>query len=88
MSGIGMLTAFQCTSEEGKHFRGIPIKITTEYIKKAKGTVFASSSFDIQRLVADAEVVLDTVLRNKAGEEVAKCSITWIISVKEKKKGK
>lgn len=81
-----MLTAFQSASEEGKHFRGIPVKISTEYMKKAKGTVYASSDIDMGRLKAGAEVVLETVLRNGAGEDVAKCSITWTISTKEKKK--
>jgi hypothetical protein len=33
--------------------------------------------------------VVETVLRNKSdGEEVAKCFITWTISVKESKKAK
>lgn len=86
VSGIGMLTAFQCV--EGKQLRGIPIKITTEYVKKAKGTVFATSLIDMQRLVVDSEVVIEIVLRNKAGEDVANCSITWIISSKEEKKKK
>lgn len=87
MSGIGMLTAFQV--EKGK-YRGIPIKINTEYYKKAKGTILASSSFDRKKLGPETkEVVVETVLRNKSdGEEVAKCFITWTISVKESKKAK
>jgi hypothetical protein len=85
VSGIGMLTAFQC----GKgNFRGIPTKITTEYFKKAKGTVFASTSFDMKRLVPDSEVIVETLLRNKAGEELARCTITWTISAKKEENKK
>jgi hypothetical protein len=81
-----MLTAMQC--DHGK-CRGIPVKITTEYFKKAKGTVYASSSIDMKRLVHGSEVIVETLLSNKAGEELAKCSITWTISgTKENKKAK
>ena len=85
MSGIGMLTAFQVGKGQ---FRGIPVKITTEYYKKAKGTIEARSSFDMQNLRPDdVEVVVETVLRDQAsGEEVAKCFITWTISAKKEAK--
>jgi hypothetical protein len=83
VSGIAMLTSFQCG--KGK-IRGIVVKITTEYSKKAKGRVIASTSLDTKLLVPDAEVVVVTVLTNMAGEELAKCLITWKISAKESKK--
>ena len=82
MSGTAMMTSFGMK----KSIRGIPIKITTEYFKKVKGTVYATSSVDITRLVPNTDVVVETMSRNKAGEDVAKCSIVWIISAKERKK--
>eukprot|EP00603_Paraphysomonas_imperforata_P006434 CAMPEP_0114423834 /NCGR_PEP_ID=MMETSP0103-20121206/6366_1 /TAXON_ID=37642 ORGANISM="Paraphysomonas imperforata, Strain PA2" /NCGR_SAMPLE_ID=MMETSP0103 /ASSEMBLY_ACC=CAM_ASM_000201 /LENGTH=197 /DNA_ID=CAMNT_0001592535 /DNA_START=45 /DNA_END=635 /DNA_ORIENTATION=+ len=75
VSGLGMLTAFQV--EKGK-YRGIPTKITTEYFKKAKVTILACSSIDLKQLQSGKDIVVETVLRDKAsGEEVAKCFITW-----------
>lgn len=84
VSGIGMLTAFQC--DQGKGVRGIPIKISTEYFKKAKGAVIASSSIDLSRLVPGTDMVLETVLSNEGGEEVARCSVMWTLSAKGAKK--
>lgn len=79
-----MLTAFQV--QKGK-YRGIPVKIATEYYKKAKGTTIASSTIDMKNLKADTEVVVETVLRDQAsGEEVAKCFITWTLSAKKDSK--
>ena len=80
VSGITMLTAFQTDKKE---FRGIVVKISTEYVKKAKGRILATSSLDTSRLNTSKDFVVESILTNDSGEELAKCFVSWTVSRKQ-----
>lgn len=67
-----------------KHLRWIPMKMTVEYLRKGKGTLEATCSFDAG-LIQEGEVALPVLIKNAAGKDVLKAEITFHISKKKNK---
>lgn len=65
-----------------KHLRWIPIKMTVEYLRKGKGTLEATCSFDAA-LVQEGDVVLPVIIKNTADKDVLRAEITFHISKKK-----
>lgn len=79
-SGLAMLTALP----DG--LRGIVTELATEYKKKARGTLIAECHSDVAG-VAEAgrpvEQAVESVIRDQAGDEVARVRATWLLSPRE-----
>ena len=73
-SGLAMMTA------ASPAVRGIPIRLTTEFIKKARGVLTAEShaTFPVVTQDTDHEAVAE--IRDEAGVIVARVTATWRIS--------
>ena len=70
-SGLAMLTGLPDT------VRGIPTKIAIEYLKKARGVLTAEARVTIPTVTADTDYIVHSIVKNEAGEEVARAQVTW-----------
>jgi acyl-coenzyme A thioesterase PaaI-like protein len=70
-SGLAMLAALP----EGA--RGIVTNISVAYVKKARGLLTAESRVALPDVTADAEHNVTSVVRDAAGDEVARATVTW-----------
>jgi len=70
-SGLAMLTGLPTT------VRGIPIRITITYPKKARGTLTADCRCTVPTVTADQEYDVTSTVRDAAGDEVASATVTW-----------
>jgi acyl-coenzyme A thioesterase PaaI-like protein len=70
-SGLAMLTGLPPS------VRGIPIRITITYPKKARGTLTAECRCTVPTVAADMEYDVESVVRDAAGDEVAYATVTW-----------
>ena len=70
-SGLAMLTGLPPT------LRGIVVGISTEYLKKARGTLVAESVVDLPPITETREIQVQAVVRDAAGDEVARATVRW-----------
>ena len=71
-SGLAMLTGLPANA------RGIAIKITTEYFKKARGLLVAETRCEIPRVAGeDIEYVVQADIRDFDGDVVARTTAVW-----------
>jgi acyl-coenzyme A thioesterase PaaI-like protein len=70
-SGLAMLTGLPDT------VRGIPTKISIEYLKKARGVLTAQARVAVPDVKGDMDYIVTSVVTNEAGEEVARAQVTW-----------
>jgi len=80
-SGIAMMKQLEIHS----HLRGIPVKISTEYYKKARGTITGKGSASLTGIDKDCEKDISASLYDTKGELVAKCTVTWSLRMKSPK---
>jgi len=66
------------------HLRWIPMKMTVEYLRKGKGTLEATCSFDSD-LIQEGDIALPVIIKNTAGKDVLSAEITFHISRKKQK---
>ena len=64
--------------------RGIPINISTTYLKKARSHVTATCALKLPIKAGENKATCAIIDRD--GNIVATCEVTWVISEKEKKK--
>ena len=82
-SGMVMVTALQYATS----VRGIVTKIDTEYYKKARGTITARGvAVDLSDVTDQCDRQAIATLFDKSNNIVAKCTVTWKLSLREKKK--
>lgn len=70
-SGLAMLTGLPPS------VRGIPIRIAITYPKKARGTLTAECRCVVPTVTADQEYDVTSAVRDAAGDEVARATVTW-----------
>ncbi|MFV2061433.1 MAG: DUF4442 domain-containing protein [Gammaproteobacteria bacterium] len=70
-SGLAMLTGMSETT------RGIPIKISTEYFKKARGLLVAESHVTLPTITDDTDYEIYADIRDSDGEMVARTTVNW-----------
>src|SRR5437879_7304335 len=59
--------------------RGIPIRLSIAYLKKARGTLTAEARCEIPDASREAEYDFESVISNATGEVVARAAVRWRI---------
>ena len=71
-SGLAMLTGL------APNTRGIAIKISTEYLKKARGLLVAETRCEVPRVLdEDMEYAVQAEIRDRDGDVVARTTANW-----------
>lgn len=71
-SGLAMLTGLP------PNIRGIAVKISTEYFKKARGRLVAETRCEVPQVQGeDVEVVVQADIRDRDGDVVARTTAVW-----------
>ncbi|HSA56513.1 MAG TPA: hotdog fold domain-containing protein [Gemmatimonadaceae bacterium] len=73
VSGLAMLTALPPGA------RGIVTGLSIAYLKKARGTLSADSTVDIPPLGGSTALEVCSVVRDAAGDEVARATVRWLV---------
>ncbi|MDQ6886870.1 MAG: DUF4442 domain-containing protein [Gemmatimonadota bacterium] len=60
--------------------RGIVTALEIEYVKKARGALVGECRCTLPPITATVDFVVDAVLRDGAGDEVARARVTWRLS--------
>lgn len=63
--------------------RGIVTSITTDYEKKARGTLYSECICDIPTVVEDREFVVEALIRNAEQEVVSRVKVTWWLGLRK-----
>ena len=75
-SGLAMLAGMPPNT------RSILTGLSIEYLKKARGTLVAESDFTPPAMGERAEHVIPAVIRDAAGDEVARAQARWLVGPK------
>lgn len=63
--------------------RGIVTNISTEYLKKARGTLVAECRCDLPTVTGDMEYVVEAIIKDQEQDVVAKVRVVWRLGLKE-----
>jgi acyl-coenzyme A thioesterase PaaI-like protein len=77
-----MATGLALMSGLPENARGIPKKLSIEYIKKARGRLIASTSFTPPQTAEQQELEIVGTIENASGEVVARATALWRIGPK------
>ena len=72
-SGLAMLAGLSADA------RAILTGLSIEYVKKARGTLVAESSFEPPKSTERREHVIPAVIRDAGGDEVARAEARWLV---------
>ena len=70
-SGLAMMSALPAT------VRGIVTGLAITYAKKARGTITAEADVTVPHVTTDTAHVVEAILRDAAGDEVARVRVDW-----------
>lgn len=70
-SGLAFITSLR------SGLRAIVTELTAEYLKKARGTLVARSTFDGSRVTGDSDQVVTADIMDGDGTTVARVTVTW-----------
>jgi len=73
-SGLAMTAALPAT------IRGIVVRIIMDFDKKARGTLVAECRCSIPAITTPLEFPVTAVVRNAAGETVARATVHWLLA--------
>lgn len=76
-SGLAMTTTMPGT------VRGIVLEVSTEYVKKARGTITAESRAGVPEVRGDVEHVVEATMRDASGDVVATTRVRWKLGPRE-----
>jgi acyl-coenzyme A thioesterase PaaI-like protein len=65
--------------------RGILVRLTIEYVKKARGTLTSECSVEAPKTNERREVDVEAVIRDASGDVVAKAAARWLVGPSEAK---
>lgn len=65
--------------------RGILVRLTIEYVKKARGTLTSECSVEAPKTNERREVEVEAVIRDASGDVVAKAAARWLVGPSEAK---
>lgn len=57
--------------------RGIPVALSIEYLKKARGMLVAEADFEVPAVERRMEHEFEATIRDGAGDIVARCRVRW-----------
>jgi acyl-coenzyme A thioesterase PaaI-like protein len=70
-SGVAMIVALP------DDVRGIPIRLSIDFVKKARGELTAECRCAVPPVYAPIEIELNPEIRDEAGDIVARASVRW-----------
>ena len=70
-SGVAMIVALP------DDVRGIPIRLSIDFVKKARGELIAECRCDVPAVYAPIEMDLRPEIRDASGDVVARASVRW-----------
>jgi acyl-coenzyme A thioesterase PaaI-like protein len=70
-SGVAMLVALP------DDVRGIPIRISIDFVKKARGELLAECRCDVPKVYTPIEIELLPEIRDATGDVVARATVRW-----------
>jgi acyl-coenzyme A thioesterase PaaI-like protein len=73
-SGVAMIVALP------DDVRGIPIRLSIDYLKKARGELIAECRCDVPRVYTPTEIELHPEIRDAGGDVVARATVRWRLS--------
>lgn len=73
-SGVAMLVGLP----DG--VRGIPVAVSMDYVKKARGTLVAESRCIVPAATADTEHIVHSEITDQQGDVVARATVRWKLS--------
>ena len=62
--------------------RGIVIKISTDYLKKARGTLVAECRCDLPEVTGDTEYTVEAVIKDEEKDIVGNVKVVWRLGLK------
>jgi acyl-coenzyme A thioesterase PaaI-like protein len=65
--------------------RGILVRLTIDYVKKARGTLTSECSVEAPKTNERREVEVEAVIRDASGDVVAKAAARWLVGPSEAK---
>jgi acyl-coenzyme A thioesterase PaaI-like protein len=63
--------------------RAILVRLTIEYVKKARGTLTSECAIELPKTSERREVEVEAVIRDAAGDVVAKAAARWLVGPAE-----
>jgi acyl-coenzyme A thioesterase PaaI-like protein len=73
-SGVAMIVALP------DDVRGIPVRLSIDFVKKARGELIAECRCDVPRIYTPTEVELHPEIRDEGGDVVARATVRWRLS--------
>ena len=64
--------------------RSILVRISAEYLKKARGTLTATAKLEVPEVTGPVDHVVEAAIRNEAGDLVSRVEAVWRLDVRAK----
>ena len=74
-SGLAMTSALPAG------VRGIVLRLETEFLKKARGTLLAESRVEVPEVTGDMDFLVTAEIRDPSGDRVAVVRVSWRLGV-------